>query len=119
MIQKHTYLVPVDKCGVYWVMVFHLYNGFNQKVTYTGRFVKASVKETKPENWLKKKTKLRSFIIRTKKFFRKVDSSNIVFLFNSGVLLKKRLTPRGKEIYGSILYNIKRKKFISSFALQI
>ena len=119
MIQKHTYLVPVDKCGVYWVMVFHLYNGFNQRITYTGRFVKASVKLTKPENLLRRKTKLRSFIIRTKKFYRKIDSSNIVFFFNGGVLLKKRLTPRGKEIYGSILYNIKRKKFINSFVMRL
>ena len=100
-------------------MVFHLYNGFNQKITYTGRFVKASVKIVKPDNWLKKKTKLRSFIIRTKKHFRKIYSTTILLFFNNGVLLKKRLTPRGKELFGPILYNIKRKKFINSLSLQI
>lgn len=119
IIQKQTYLTPTDKCGVWWVMVFHLYNGFNQKITYTGRFVKTSVRSTKPENWLKKKTKVRSFIIRTKKQYKKLDFTTIVFFSNTGVLLKKRLTPRGKELFGPILYNIKRKKFINSFSLQI
>lgn len=119
MIQKNTYLVPTDKCGVFWVMTFHVYNGFNQRIAYTGRFIKTSIKSTKPDNWLKKKTKVRSFIIRTKKLFRKVDGSNIIFFYNTGVLLRKRLTPRGKELFGPILYNVKRKKFINSFSKQI
>jgi large subunit ribosomal protein L14 len=119
VIQKHTYLVPTDKCGVFWVRVFHVYNGFNQKITYTGRFVKVSVRATKPNNWLRKKTKVKAFIIRTRKYFKKIDSSTILFFYNTGVLLKKRLTPRGKEIFGPILYNIKRKKFINSFSLRI
>jgi len=36
-------------------------------------------------------------------------------LYNNVVLLKKRMTPQGKEIFGPTLYNIKRKKFVSSF----
>ena len=32
------------------------------------------------------------------------------------IILKKRLTPEGKEIFGPILRNFKKKKFLSSFS---
>ena len=55
MIKKHTYLIPSDRCGVWWVSVFHLYKGSFRKTAYVGDFVKVSVKITKPNNWIKKK----------------------------------------------------------------
>ena len=100
-------------------MAFHLYNGFNQKISYMGRFIKVVVKSTKPNNRLRKKSKVRSFIMRTRKIFKKLDSSTVLFFYNTSVLLKKRLSPRGKELFGPILYNIKRKKFINSLSQQI
>ena len=48
-----------------------------------------------------------------------MDGSFISFNKNSIVLLKKRLTPKGKSIRGPILRIIKRKKFISSFKKSI
>lgn len=116
MIYKSSKLIPSDKCGVWLVKVFHLYRGFNRKVSFQGDFIKCSVKKIRPENWLKKKTKLKGFIVRTQKEFFKRDGSYVKFKNNSVVLLKKRMTPQGKEIIGPILYNIKRKKFVSSFA---
>jgi large subunit ribosomal protein L14 len=54
--------------------------------------------------------------VQTKKEVSKIDGSYVKFKFNSVVLLKKRLTPKGKEIIGPTLTNIKRKKFLASFA---
>ena len=116
MIKKNTYLIPADKCGVFWVSVFHLYYGFSRKTAYCGNFVKISVKKTRPLNWLKKKTKLRGIIIRVRKENFKRDGSWVRFCENNVVLLKKRLTPQGKELSGPIIYSIKRRKFRSTFA---
>jgi hypothetical protein len=44
MILKGTYLIPIDKNGVWWVSVFHLYSGFFRKFCKVGGFVKTSVK---------------------------------------------------------------------------
>ena len=55
MVQKSTYLIPADKCGVWWVSVFHVYKGSFKKIGYIGDFVKISVKLTRPQNWLQKK----------------------------------------------------------------
>lgn len=116
MIQKGSYLIPADQCGVFWVKVFHLYKGFSRKITFTGGFVKVSVKVTRPDNWVTKKTKLKGIVIRTKKEVYKRDGSFIKFNKNYVVLLKKRLTPKGKELYGPTLKILKRKKFLSSFS---
>lgn len=110
-----------------WVKTFHLYNGWFRKVSHVGEFVKASVKEIYLDLKLKRKLKVKtpkkakvvSFIIRTKKEIQKNDGSFIKFLENNAVLLKRRMTPRGKELVGPVTWNIKRKKFISSFGIII
>jgi ribosomal protein L14 len=46
----------------------------------------------------------------------KKDGSYIRTLINSSVLLKKRMTPRGDELFGPILYGFARRKFTASFS---
>lgn len=115
MFQKNSYLVPADKCGVWWVSIIHLYVGFSRKVSRVGDFVKVSVKKTRPDNWLKKKTKTKGILVRSRKELFKTDGSVVKFSINNIVLLKKRTTPQGNVIFGPTLKNIKRKKFLTSF----
>lgn len=116
MIQKTSILIPADKCGVLSVNTFHLYRGFSRKYSNFGDFIKVSVRKTKPENTLTKKSKRKAIIIRTKKNLLICDGTSIRFNYNSAVILKKRLTPEGKEIFGPIVRNLKKKKFLSSFS---
>lgn len=109
-------MVPADKCGVEFVKVFHLYRGFFRKKAQSGDFVKVSVRQTLPDNWVKKKTKLKGIVIRTRFRSFKLDGSTFFFNENNLVLLKKRLTTKGKELIGPITRSIKRKKFVNSFA---
>jgi len=116
MIQKSTILIPADKCGVLTVNTFHLYKGFFRKFSVFGDYIKVSIRKTKPENALGKKGKRKAIIIRTKKGLSIGDGTFVRFDNNNVVLLKKRLTPEGKEIFGPILRNFKKKKFLSSFS---
>lgn len=116
MIIKGTYLIPMDKNGVWQTKVFHLYGGFFKKYSRSGFFVKVSVKKTKINSIVLKKSKLKGIIILTKKFLTKKDNSLLFFKFNSCVLLKRRLTPVGKEILGPALSTLNRKKFLYSFS---
>jgi len=116
MVQKTSILVPSDKCGVLTVNTFHLYKGFSRKFSKFGDYIKVSIRKTKPENILNKKSKRKAIIVRTKKNIQISDGSFVRFNYNSAVLLKKRLTPEGKEIFGPILRNFKKKKFLSSFS---
>lgn len=115
MFQKNSYLIPADKCGVWWVSIIHLYGGSYRKNSGIGDFVKISVKKTRPENWLKKKTKTKGMLVRSKKEIYRVDGTGIKFFTNNIVLFKKRTTPQGKVIFGPTVKNINRKKFLTSF----
>lgn len=116
MVQKGTYLVPMDKCGVWWVNAFHIHGGFHHKIGRVSNFIKVSVRETKPNNWVLKKTKLNSILILTKKEVKNVDGSYFKFKYNNVVLLKKRLNAKGREILGPSVKQLKRKKFLLSFS---
>jgi len=116
VVYKGTYLKPIDSSGVWLVRIFHLYRGGFRKVSSVGCFIKCSVRSTKPNNLVKKKSKLKGIIIHTSKEVSKKDGSSFRFKVNTTVLLKKRMTPKGKELIGPVLYNIKRKRFISSFS---
>lgn len=115
MIQKTSILIPSDKCGVFTVNTFHLYRGFLRKSSGFGEFIKVSIRKIKPENKLKKKAKRKAIIVRTLGGISFHDGSFIRFNYNSAVILKKRLTPEGKEIFGPILRNLRKKKFRSTF----
>ena len=67
MIQKTSILIPSDKCGVLTVNTFHLYKGFSRKFSKFGDYIKVSIRKTKPENILNKKSKRKAIIVRTKK----------------------------------------------------
>ena len=115
MIQKSSVLVPSDKCGVLTVNTFHLYGGFKRKFSKFGEYIKISVRKTKPDNVLVKKSKRKAIIVRLKKNLFVVDGSYVCFDYNSVVLLKKRLTPEGKEIFGPIVRNFKKKNSYHRF----
>ena len=117
MIQKLTETIPMDKNGVFKLNTFHLYGGFNRKKSKYSEFIKSSVKLTRPNNNLKKKSKVKSILIYTKKNVKKYDNSYINFKFNSSITLKKRLNTIGREIIGPGFFELKRKRFMSSFVL--
>jgi large subunit ribosomal protein L14 len=116
MIIKNSILVPTDKNGVWLVRVFHLYGGFFKKYASSGSFIKVSIRKTKLNSLVLKKNKMKSIIILTKKLIKKNDFSFFRFKLNSAVLLKRRLTPVGKELFGPSIFSLKRKKFLYSFS---
>lgn len=116
MIIKGSTLIPTDKNGVWIVKTFHLYGGFFKKFAIFGDFIKISVRNVKLNSLVLKKSKLKSIIILTKKNQQKNDGSQFKFKINSCVLLKRRLTPVGKELFGPINFSVKRKRFLYSFS---
>ncbi len=115
MVQKKSIISVADKCGVWTVRLFHLYKGFNRKVAFSGTFIKASVQTTRPDNWIGKTSKVHGIIIGTRSQIKKKDGSKLFFKINTTVLLKKRMTPRGKEIAGPIVFSLRKRKFRASF----
>lgn len=119
MIQKGSYLSCMDKNGILLVGVFHLYVGFYKKVSTYGNFIKVSVKKTTATFLVLKKAKFKAIFVLSKKSQTKNDGSFIKFKANACVILKRRLTPLGKEIGGPGNFNIFRRRFLFSFSTVI
>ena len=113
MVQKESLVIPVDKCGVGLVNIFHIYRS---GIGTVGSFVKISVRRVLPESKLRLKSKSLAIVVRSKFRYMKLDGTIVWADHNGVVLLKKRLTPVGKELYGAVFSSVKRKKFLSSFA---
>lgn len=113
MLQKLSTVVPCDSTGVFLARIFHVYQ---KNIADIATFVKVSVRVTKPRCRIRKKKKLRSFIVRTVSPIALPDSSIFRTTVNASVLLKKRLSMRGRVTFGPASYLVKRKKFLKSFA---
>lgn len=115
MLQKSSCVIVADSCGVAKARIFHIYRGSIHRAALVKDFVKISVRKSYSNSKLKKGFKSKAIVIRTKFKSLKLDGSSIFFNKNSIVLLKKRLTPRGKELHGPITFGFKRRKFTGSF----
>lgn len=106
-------LIPCDTTGVFLTRIFHIYQ---RKVGKTGVFCKTSVRLTKPKCRIKKGKKYKNFIVRSVYPLLLKDGSYYSYINNASVLIKKRLTMKGRVVFGPTTYHIKKKKFLKSFA---
>lgn len=125
MIKKETLLHVGDNSGLRRVRCIHHYFGSQKLTSYTGDFLKVSVRARRyGSKWLKNKRtftlrkgkKLKVYIIRTRYRTPKIDGSYFCFAANTILTLKKRMTSRGKYTFGPFSYNHGRKKVLDSFA---
>jgi ribosomal protein L14 len=112
ILQKSSLAIPCDSTGVFLVRVFHIYQ---HTVGQVGSYIKSSVRQTRPFNKIKKKRKVKTFIVRSCKFLTQPDTSWYTYAVNNVVILKKRLYIRGRVVLGPTTYLIKKKKFLKSF----
>lgn len=128
MIFKQTWLNVSDGTNVNWLQTFHLYKGFNRKVSKIGFFIKGSARIVEPPRieykgfkvkFNKKGDICRGLLIRTRFMSKKYDGSPVYFSSNDSVLLKKKNDIKSKYLYGPVPLKLKRKKFLSLFKFVI
>lgn len=119
MINRETILSPADKCGVRKVKCFTILEGTYHRYAYVGQFIKCSARRVRGNSKFKKGKKFKAMIVRSKIKSLRKDGMCFWLKINNCVLLKKRLTTRGKNIRGPIAATIKRKKFMTAFSAKI
>lgn len=121
MLQLRSLINPADNCGAKSLEVIHIYKGHFHKKGGIGDIVLAVVKSALPNGLVKKKEKVRTVIVRTKKEIRRADGSYIRFSDNAGVIIDTQNNPRGTRIFGPIAREIKDAGFakIASMAKEV
>jgi ribosomal protein L14 len=101
-----------------------LYKGFKRTVSFTGDFVKGSVRVALAPRLEYKGFKFkynvkgnicRGLLIRTYSPSRSIDGARSNFFVNNAVLIRKKQNIKSKYVFGPVEKNLKRKKLKTLF----
>jgi large subunit ribosomal protein L14 len=117
MIQHMSKLEVADNSGAKRVMCIKVLGGSRRRYARLGDIIVVSVKEADPGGTIKKGTKARAVVVRTKKEQRRADGSYIRFDRNSVVIINAQNEPVGTRIFGPVARELRWKEFMKIISL--
>jgi large subunit ribosomal protein L14 len=117
MIQHMSRLEVADNSGAKRVMCIKVLGGARRRYARLGDIIVGSVKEAAPDGTVKKGTKVRAVVVRTKKEQRRPDGSYIRFDRNSVVIINAQNEPVGTRIFGPVARELRWKEFMKIISL--
>ena len=123
MIQLRTVLQVADNRGARKLRTIQIYGGSRRRFGYVGDVVVASVIDADPNSSLKKGSKVRAVIVRTRKESRRPTGEYIRFDDNAAVIIESRdkVDPVGTRVFGPIAREVKERGYnkIASLAPEV
>ncbi|MCG8571490.1 MAG: 50S ribosomal protein L14 [Spirochaetes bacterium] len=117
MIQVESVLKVADNSGAKMVKCIKVLGGSKRRYASVGDIIAVSVKEVIPNGPIKKGTKLRGVIVRTKKELRRKDGSYIKFDDNALVIIDANNNPKGTRVFGPVARELRDKDFMKIVSL--
>ncbi|MBN1525298.1 MAG: 50S ribosomal protein L14 [Spirochaetales bacterium] len=117
MIQMRTYLNVADNSGAKKVMCIKVLGGSKRKYASIGDVIVVAVKDTLPNNPIKKGAVERAVIVRIKSSYKRADGSYIRFDDNACVLIDTNKNPKGKRIFGPVARELREKNYMKIVSL--
>lgn len=109
MIQQETRLSVADNSGAKEVLCMRVLGGTRKRYASIGDLIMVTVKSALPGGEIKKGTKTKAVVVRTKKELRRKDGSYIRFDDNAVVLLSATDEIRGTRIFGPVPRELRDK----------
>ena len=117
MIQTQSILEVADNSGGKKLMCIKVLGGSRRKYGSVGDIIVASVKEAVPNSKIKKGSKVKAVIVRTKREIVRRDGSTLKFDGNSAVIVNDLKEPIGTRIFGPVARELRSKKFMKIISL--
>ena len=117
MIQMQSLVKVADNSGAKKLRCIQLKGGSSGKYGNVGDIITASVIEAVPDSDIKKKSKVRAVIVRTKKGIKRKDGSTIRFDENAAVLINEAREPVGTRVFGPVARELRDKRFMKIISL--
>ena len=125
MLFKESWVFVADNTNIRWVKLFHLYKGFHRKSTTVSFFVKGSARVVEPPRieykGFKYKYNIKGDITRllVARVARHTTSKSLFsaqFPINAGIVIKKRVSPASRFLFGPVTrMSFSKKKLTSLF----
>jgi large subunit ribosomal protein L14 len=123
MIQLRSVLRVADNSGAKKIRVIQVYRGSRRRFGSVGDLVSASVIQADTQGTVKKGSKVKAIIVRTKKEKRRDNGEYIRFDDNACVIVQSRTNnePVGTRVFGPIAREVKDRGFnkIASLAPEV
>jgi len=117
MIQDRSILEVADNSGAKRVRCIKVLGGMRRRYARLGDVVVVSVQEAIPDSNVKKGSKAKAVVVRTKKEQRRADGSYIRFDQNAVVLINPQGEPVGTRIFGPVARELRWKEFMKIISL--
>lgn len=117
MIQVQTMLNVADNSGAKKVMCIRVLGGSHRRYARVGDIIVVSVKEATPNGTVKKGSKVKAVVVRTKKETRRPDGTYIRFDENACVLINAQGEPIGTRVFGPVARELRWKEFTKIISL--
>ncbi len=117
MIQVQTMLNVADNSGAKKVMCIRVLGGSKRRYARVGDVIVVSVKEATPSGTIKKGSKAKAVVVRTKKETRRPDGTYIRFDENACVLINAQGEPIGTRVFGPVARELRWKEFTKIISL--
>ncbi len=117
MIQEYTRLVIADNSGAKVGMCVKVLGGTGRRYAGLGDLIVMSVKYAMPGSQVKKGSKHKAVIVRTKKPQRRNDGSYVRFDENAAVLVDELKEPKGTRIFGPVARELRERQYMKIVSL--
>ena len=117
MIQVQSILDVADNSGAKKVCCIKVLGGTRRRYARLGDLVMVSVKESTPEGTVKKGSKAKAVVVRTRKEHRRPDGTYIRFDQNAVVLINQAGEPLGTRIFGPVARELRWKEYMKIISL--
>ncbi len=117
MIQVQSILDVADNSGAKKVCCIKVLGGTRRRYARLGDLIMVSVKESTPEGTVKKGSKAKAVVVRTRKENRRPDGTYIRFDQNAVVLINQAGEPLGTRIFGPVARELRWKEYMKIISL--
>ena len=116
-VMMRTMLEVADNSGARKLQMILPVGGQTGLVASLGDVITAAVKESSPDDQVKKGSVVKAVIVRTRKEVRRKDGTYIRFDTNAAVLVNADGEPVGTRVFGPVARELREKKFLKIVSL--
>jgi large subunit ribosomal protein L14 len=117
MIQTGTKLKVADNSGAKIVECIKVLSTSKYNYASIGDIIVVSIKKAISKKKIKKGQVVKALIIRTKKNINRLDGSSVKFDSNAVILINNSLLPIGTRIFGPIVHELRKRKYMKIISL--
>ena len=117
MIQVESLLDVADNSGAKKVLCIRVLGGSRRRYARVGDVIVVSVKEAVPDSNVKKGSKAKAVVVRTRRETRRPDGTYIRFDQNACVLINPQGEPVGTRVFGPVARELRWKEFTKIISL--